>query len=180
MGELVSPTCCLYRDLLSAYVRICGPCDPREKAAALAPEYYHRATFTPTGCVGRSRYMTPDFGESRAKRRRAPPLQELERERNFDITMSTEVSTQTAYTTHIRDYAAFCRRYSLDLDPTPNWNTLSLYIAATALDIAPSAIDTYLSGICWHLEPFFPHVRESRNPSASFKHRLATHTLRIS
>ncbi|KAI0652850.1 hypothetical protein C8Q70DRAFT_1048763 [Cubamyces menziesii] len=44
----------------------------------------------------------------------------------------------------------------MPLDPTPN--TLSLYTTHMCHHIEPRSIDSYLSGICSELEPFFPTV----------------------
>jgi hypothetical protein len=101
--------------------------------------------------------MNVSFGEGCARRRLAIPLEALVSEQNFNISMSAERTTQSTYLTH---YISFCCKYSMDYDPTPN--TLSLYITATALNIAPTTIETYLSGIAYHLEPYYLHVRASR------------------
>ena len=69
-----------------------------------------------------------------------------------------------------RDYCGdYCSGYcsgmphgynDMPVEPTPN--TLSLFTVYMSHHIKPNSMDTYLSGICQQLEPYFLHVREAR------------------
>src|SRR5271168_4443810 len=48
----------------------------------------------------------------------------------------------------------------LPVDPSPD--TLSFYIVFLSSHINPKSVNSYLSGICRQLEPFFPEVRQNR------------------
>jgi hypothetical protein len=58
----------------------------------------------------------------------------------------------------MHSYTNCCNLHELPRDPTPHM--LALYIAYTSHYINPHSIDTYLSGICNSLEPYYPYVRE--------------------
>ncbi|PIL33308.1 hypothetical protein GSI_04758 [Ganoderma sinense ZZ0214-1] len=62
--------------------------------------------------------------------------------------------------TALRCYLSFCERQRLSVDPTPD--TLSLFVAYEGQHIDPRSVDSYLSGICAELEPFYPDVRRNR------------------
>lgn len=83
---------------------------------------------------------------------------------------SIESSTATTYASAVRSYTDFCLLHELPRDPTPH--TLALYVAYTSHYINPRSVDSYLSGICNGLEPYYPHVREAR------KHPLVVKALR--
>jgi hypothetical protein len=83
---------------------------------------------------------------------------------------SIEASTATTYASALRSYTDFCLLHDLPRDPTPH--TLALYVAYTSHYINPRSVDSYLSGICNTLEPFYPYVRQSR------KHPLVVKALR--
>lgn len=53
----------------------------------------------------------------------------------------------------------------------PTSDTLSLYTVYMCHHIKPDSVDTYLSGICHQLEPYFPNIREVQ------KSRLVHRTL---
>ncbi|KAJ3969354.1 hypothetical protein EV361DRAFT_972395 [Lentinula raphanica] len=50
--------------------------------------------------------------------------------------------------------------HDMPLDPTPD--TLSFYVVYMSHHIEPRSVDSYLSGICNQLEPYFPNVRVAR------------------
>ena len=50
----------------------------------------------------------------------------------------------------------FFKIHHLSIDPTPG--TLSIYITYQSHFISLSSVDSYLSGICNQLEPFYPDV----------------------
>jgi hypothetical protein len=63
----------------------------------------------------------------------------------------------------------FCHAHQFAIDLTPD--TLSFFTVYMCHHIKPKLVDSYLSGICDQLEPFFPDIRAIRC------HRLVTHTL---
>ena len=62
------------------------------------------------------------------------------------------------YSSAMNSYLTFCNIHHLPIDPTPD--TLSLYIMFQSHFISASSIDSYLSGICDQLEPFFPDMQK--------------------
>jgi hypothetical protein len=87
-------------------------------------------------------------------------LERLIHERSILLGLSIDNSTALAYTSALNSYLTFCRIHDLPIDPTPE--TLSFYITFQSTFISPSSVDSYLSGICNQLEPFFPTVRLAR------------------
>ncbi|KAF7984093.1 hypothetical protein HWV62_17670 [Athelia sp. TMB] len=79
-------------------------------------------------------------------------------------------TTSITYSSALQSYLTFCRSHSFPINPTPD--TLSFYTVYMSHHIKPSLVDSYLSGICNQLEPFYPDVREVHH------HRLVTRTLR--
>ena len=69
-------------------------------------------------------------------------------------------STHVAYSSALKSYMEFTQNHGFATDPTPD--TLSLYITYMSYYIKPESVDSYVSGICHELEPFFPEVRLSR------------------
>ena len=81
-------------------------------------------------------------------------------ERAIAIGSSIDLSTQHSYTSHLQSYLTFCKIHHFPVDPTPD--TLSFFTVYMCHHIKPSSVDSYLSGICNQLEPFFPNVRAAR------------------
>jgi len=52
------------------------------------------------------------------------------------------------------------KNHNFPVDPTPD--TLSFFTVYMSFHIKPDSVDTYLSGICQQLEPYFPDVRKNR------------------
>jgi hypothetical protein len=77
--------------------------------------------------------------------------------------MSIDISTAATYSSALNSYLTFCKMHSLPVDPTPQ--TLSYYATFQSFFINPKSVDSYLSGICNQLEPFFPDVRKNRASS---------------
>ncbi|KAF8234150.1 putative retroelement protein [Tricholoma matsutake] len=73
------------------------------------------------------------------------------------------------YGSALNSYLSFMHMHNMLVEPTAN--TLSLYTVYMFHHIKPDSVDTYLSGICHQLEPYFPHIHEIR------KSRLAHQTL---
>jgi integrase len=58
-------------------------------------------------------------------------------------------------------YLTFCNIHNLPVDPTQD--TLSFFVVFLSSYIKPDSVNSYLSGICRQLEPFFPEIRRNRN-----------------
>lgn len=107
---------------------------------------------------------------SRQPARTAWTRERLQYERTVAIGSAIDRSTSITYTSALQSYLTFCHLHSFPIDPTPD--TLSFFTVYMSHHIKPTSVDSYLSGICNQLEPFFPDVREAR------RHRLVTRTLR--
>ena len=107
---------------------------------------------------------------SRQPVRAAWTLERLRFERMVALGSAIDRSTAITYSSALQSYVTFCQSHSFPIDPTPD--TLSFFTVYMSHHIKPSSIDSYLSGICNQLEPFYPDVREAR------RHRLVTRTLR--
>jgi hypothetical protein len=110
---------------------------------------------------------------NRTKRPRHPreawTHERLIRERAIAIACAVEPSSASSYSSAVNSYFNFCSSHSLPVKPTPD--TLSFFAVYMAHHIKPKSVSSYLSGICNHLEPFFPDVRSHR------RHWLVTKTL---
>ena len=93
----------------------------------------------------------------------------LLRERAIALGQAIDVSTWKNYGSALNSYLSFVRMHDMSVEPTPD--SLSLFTVYMCHHIKPDSVDTYLSGICQQLEPYFPHVREIR------KSRLVHRTL---
>lgn len=87
-------------------------------------------------------------------------LSRLELERARALGASIDLSTVLSYSSGTRSYLSFCKQHEISIDPTPN--TLSFFVVYMSHFIKPTSVDSYLSGICNILEPYFPDVRKSR------------------
>src|ERR1700683_2927054 len=74
--------------------------------------------------------------------------------------MAIDHSTVNSYTSATNSYLTFCKLHNLPIDPTPK--TLSYYITFQSNHINPKSVESYLSGICTNLKPFFPDIRSTR------------------
>jgi hypothetical protein len=84
----------------------------------------------------------------------------LVRERAIALGQAIDVSTWKNYGSALNSYLSFIRMHDMPVEPTAD--TLSLFTVYMCHHIKPDSVDTYLSGICQQLEPYFPHVREVR------------------
>ncbi|THH05031.1 hypothetical protein EW146_g10010 [Bondarzewia mesenterica] len=114
-------------------------------------------------CIDLRVLHIPVSPSSRQPLREAWTKERLERERAIAIGFSLERSTRSAYTSSLNSYISFCRLHDFPLDLTSD--TLSFYVVYMCHHIQPRSVETYLSGICNQLEPFFPHVRAVRKSS---------------
>jgi hypothetical protein len=91
-------------------------------------------------------------------------------ERSIALGCAIDVSSAASYSSALQSYLSFCRSHDFPIEPTPD--TLSFFTVYMSHHIKPSSVNSYLSGICNQLEPFFPNVRHHR------RHPLVTRTLR--
>ena len=78
-------------------------------------------------------------------------------EHSILLGMAIDESTAGAYTSVTNLYLTFWKLHRMPIDPTSK--TLSYYITFQSTHINAKSIETYLSGICNNLEPFFPEIR---------------------
>ena len=97
---------------------------------------------------------------SRQPAREAWTVDRLINERSIALGYSLDTSSFGAYTSALNSYLTFCNLHHLPVDPTPD--TLSFFVVFLSSHIAPKSVNSYLSGICRQLEPFFPEVRQNR------------------
>jgi hypothetical protein len=98
--------------------------------------------------------------KSRQPQRTAWTMDRLVNERSIALGYSLDASSFGAYTSALNSYITFCNLHNLPVDPTPD--TLSFYIVFLSSHIEPRSVNSYLSGICRQLEPFFPEIRQNR------------------
>ena len=84
----------------------------------------------------------------------------LERERAIALGQAIDASTWSNYSSALNSYLDFVKNHNFSADPTPD--TLSFFTVYMSHHIKPDSVDTYLSGICQQLEPYFPDVRQNR------------------
>ncbi|EIN03871.1 hypothetical protein PUNSTDRAFT_77502 [Punctularia strigosozonata HHB-11173 SS5] len=103
-------------------------------------------------------------GTSSRQPTRAPWTRErLVHERSIALGFALESSTRASYSSALHSYLYFCRIHNFAIQPTPD--TFSFYVVFMCHHIRPKSVDSYLSGICSELEPFFPDVRTVRRSS---------------
>ncbi|KAJ8475333.1 hypothetical protein ONZ51_g6619 [Trametes cubensis] len=91
-------------------------------------------------------------------------------ERAIALGHALDESTKLSYSSALNSYLNFCHIHHFPFEPTPD--TLSLFATYMCHHIEPRSVDSYLSGICSELEPFFPSVRSARSTP------LVTRTMR--
>ena len=74
--------------------------------------------------------------------------------------MAIDSTTAHTYSSATNSYLTFCKLHTLPIDPMPE--TLSYYVTFQSTHINPKSVESYLSGICNNLEPFFPDIRSNR------------------
>ena len=97
---------------------------------------------------------------SRQKHRLAWTRERLLRERAIALGQSIDISTWKNYGSALNSYLTFVRIHNLPVEPTAD--SLSFFTVFMCHHIKPDSVDTYLSGICHQLEPYYPSVRETR------------------
>ena len=87
-------------------------------------------------------------------------MDRLINERSISLGYSLDTSSFSAYTSALNSYLTFCNLHHFPIDPTPD--TLSFYVVFLSSHINPKSVNSYLSGVCRQLEPFYPEVRQHR------------------
>jgi hypothetical protein len=86
-------------------------------------------------------------------------MERLINERSISLGYSLDTSSFGAYTSALNSYITFCNLHNLPVEPTED--TLSFYIVFLSTYLKPDTVNSYLSGICRQLEPFFPDIRRN-------------------
>jgi hypothetical protein len=120
----------------------------------------HLYLSTPTSDNGATQKMIRISASSRQPFREAWAMDCLVNKRSISLSYSLDTSSFGAYTSALNSYLNFCNLHNLPVDPTPD--TLSLYVVFLSSHINPKSMNSYLSGICRQLEPFYPEVRQNR------------------
>ena len=94
---------------------------------------------------------------SRQPAQQAWTLDRLIHERSILLGMAIDNSTANMYTSATNSYLTFCKLHNIPTDPTSE--TLSYYITFQSSHINPKSVESYLSGICSNLKPFFADIR---------------------
>lgn len=98
---------------------------------------------------------------SRQPKRERWSLARLEHMRARALGAAVDLSTALSYSSGTRSYLSFTKLHELPVEPTSD--TLSLFAVYMSSYIKPTSVDSYLSGVCNILEPFYPDVRKNRN-----------------
>jgi hypothetical protein len=98
--------------------------------------------------------------KSKQRPRLAWTRERLLRERSLALGQAIDTSTWKNYGSALNSYLTFVRIHDFPVEPTPD--TLSFFIVFMCHHIRPKSVDSYLSGICQQLEPYFPSVRDVR------------------
>jgi hypothetical protein len=98
---------------------------------------------------------------SRQPTREPWSTERLLHERAIAIGLAIDKTTAKSYGSALNSYLSFIHMHNMPADPTED--TLSFYTVYMCHHIKPSSVNSYLSGITQQLEPYFPHVRQTRN-----------------
>jgi hypothetical protein len=98
--------------------------------------------------------------KSRQCHRVAWTRERLLHERSLALGQSIDLGTWKNYGSALNSYLSFVQMHNFPVEPTPD--TLSFYTVFMCYHIKPNSVDSYLSGICHQLEPYFPSVRSIR------------------
>jgi len=99
--------------------------------------------------------------KSRQPRRKTWTKEQLIHERALALRDSIDSSTAKSYGSALNSYLSFVRNHDLSVQPSED--NFSFFIVYMSHHINPKSVNTYLSGVCQQLEPYFPNVREVRN-----------------
>ncbi len=107
---------------------------------------------------------------SRQPKREPWSRERLVLERSIALSHTLDPSTRLTYSSGLNSYIEFVTIHDFPIEPTPD--TLSFFVVFMSHHIDPRSVDSYLSGICSTLEPYFPNVRQARSS------RLVAQTLK--
>lgn len=82
-------------------------------------------------------------------------------ERSILMGMAIDLTTAASYSSAVNSYLTFCNLHNIA--PEPSAETFSLYVTWQSTHIDPKSVDSYLSGICNNLEPYYPDIRKIRS-----------------
>lgn len=94
---------------------------------------------------------------SRQKVREPWTLEHIHHEHALALRLAIDKASFSSYNSALNSYITFCKIHKLPVEPTAD--TLSFFTIFMCYHIKPKSVDTYLSGICNWLEPFFPNTR---------------------
>ena len=97
---------------------------------------------------------------SKQRPRLAWTRERLLRERSLALGQAIDTSTWKNYGSALNSYLTFVRIHDFPVEPTAD--TLSFFTVYMCHHIKPDSVDSYLSGICQQLEPYFPSIRDIR------------------
>jgi hypothetical protein len=100
---------------------------------------------------------------SRQPQREQWSLERLVHERSIALGLAIDESSHITYTSALNSYLTFCKLHKFPIEPTEE--TLSFFTVYMSSYIKPDSVNSYLSGICNQLEPYFPNVRNCRKSS---------------
>ena len=98
--------------------------------------------------------------QAKQPQRKTWPHEHLVHAHTLALRQAIDSSTWKNYGSALNSYLNFIRLHNLPVKPTID--TLSFYTIYMCHYIKPDSVNTYLSGICQQLEPFFENVRELR------------------
>jgi hypothetical protein len=98
--------------------------------------------------------------KSKQRRCVAWTRERLLHERAIALGQAINTSTWKNYGSALNSYLNFVRLHNFPVEPTAD--SISFFTVFTSFYIKPDSVDSYLSGICQQLEPFYPNVREIR------------------
>lgn len=116
----------------------------------------HLSLSTPSTDAGGYGVMTSAPHVSRQPHRAPWTRERLSHERAVVLGSVIDTSSTASYNSALQSYLSFCRSHDFPIEPTPD--TLSVYMSH---HIKPASVDSYLSGICNQLEPFYPNARQN-------------------
>lgn len=79
-------------------------------------------------------------------------------ERSILMGMAIDITAAASYDSAINSYLTFCKLHNIAPEPSPD--TFSLCVTWQSAHIDPKSVDSYLSGVCSNLEPYYPDIRK--------------------
>ena len=112
---------------------------------------------------------------SRQPHREPWSREKLYHERAIALGQCIDLGTWKSYGSALNSYLNFVRIHNMPVEPTED--TLSFYVVFQCSVNKPDSVDSYLSGICHQLEPYFPNIRQMRK--SSLVHRTLQGCMRL-